>query len=258
MGYAQAGSRCAVGRASALAGLAGVSTRSGAHWLAVRSGAASNELNAVVSTRGFVPDLALLEELRRWWSGAPASWLVEEPDDALTRVLINAGWRPEHTGRWCGRPLGPGPQVPDAGVAVDVALEVVTNDDDLEQWLDVAADCGWFEGLDDREVRRGLLRGSAGESRQAIWVARLEDQSVGMAQGWCSGPDVEVVDVAVRPLARRHGVGTALVSGVLVWGAAHGAREVVAAPSPDGWRLFEALGFENVAVLRDVCFYWSG
>lgn len=258
MGYARAGHRCAMERVFALAGLPTVATRTGPHGLAVRSGASSNDLNAVVSKRGFVPDRAALEELRSWWNGAPASWLVDEPDEALTRALVNAGWIPDRTGRWCGRRLGHSPSLPDESVPRAVALEAIAGDDDLEQWLDVASDCGWIENLEDRVVRRDALRAAANDPRQATWLARLNDRPAGMARGWRSGPNVEVVDVAVRDSARRHGVGTALVSGVLVWGGKHGAREVVAAPSPDGWRLFDALGFENVPVIHDACFYWTG
>ena len=258
MGYARAGHRCAMERVLALAGLPTVATRTGAHGLAVRSGAGSNDLNAVVGRRGFVPDRASLDELRSWWDGAPASWLVDEPDEALTRALVDAGWIPERTGRWCGRSLGHGPDVADARVPHAMAIEAVASANDLEQWLDVASDCGWVEDLEDRGVRRDLLRGAVGDPRQRTWLARLDDRPVGMARGWCSGRNVEVVDVAVRDTARRHGVGTALVSGVLVWGVEHGAREVVAAPSPDGWRLFDALGFENVPVIPDACFYWAG
>jgi len=103
MNYAVAGHRCAMERVVALAGLPTVATRTGPHGLAVCSGASSNNLNAVVSKRGFVPDWAALEELRTSWNGAPASWLVDEPDEALTRSLVSAGWTPDRTGRWCGR-----------------------------------------------------------------------------------------------------------------------------------------------------------
>jgi GNAT superfamily N-acetyltransferase len=256
MDYARSGHRCAIERVLALAGLPGVSTRSGPYGLAVRSGTGSNDLNAVVGTRGFIPDSLLLTELQTWWSGAPASYVVEDPDEALTRALVDAGWIPERTGRWCGRPLD-GTGLEEREVAA-VALEAVADDPGLEQWLDVAADCGWIDDLDGRAVRRDLLRGAADDPRQALWVASLGGRPVGMARGWRSGHVVEVVDVAVRRAARRRGVGTALVSGVLVWGARHGAREVVAAPSPDGWRLFRALGFENVPVVPDVVFYWTG
>ena len=258
MSYAVAGQRCAMDRVLTLASSATVSTRSGPHWLAVRSGASSNDLNAVLSKPGFVPDRALLNELRRWWDGALASWLVEEPNEALTRVLVNDGWTPERSGRWCGRLLHHGPHVRAASGPKDMTVVRVATDDDLEQWLDVASACGWFEGRHDRMTRRDLMRGAAGDPLGASWLARLVDRPVGMVRGWVSGPYVEIVDVAVRHSAQRRGVGTALVSSVLAWGATKGAREVVAAPSPDGWSLFDALAFTNVPVTPDVCFYWSG
>lgn len=253
MGHAEAGHRLAIERAAALADRDGAAVRSGPGWLAVRSGAASNDLNAVISTPGFVPDSGLLEDLEGWWDDVPASWLVAEPHEALTQALVEAGWDPERTGRWCGRALDT--DHPVAGVA---SIEAVGGDEDLECWLDVATECGWIEGDDERLVRRDLLRSAYADPREAIWLARLDGQPVGMARGWCSASDLEVVDVAVREAARRRGVGTALVSTVLTWGASRGALDVVAAPSPDGWRLFESLGFDNVPVVPDVCFHWSG
>ena len=161
----------------------------------------------------------MLEKLRGWWNGVPASWLVEEPDEALTQVLLNAGWLPDRTGRWCLRPLDQSSHLPNANVSDGVALEPVTADDDLELWLDVASECGWIEDLDDRGVRRDLLRPAAADPRQAMWLARLDDRPEGMVRGWCSErePVVEVVDVAVRAPVRRQGVGKALVSRVLAW-----------------------------------------
>ncbi len=201
---------------------------------------------------------ALLNELREMVGRALASWLVEEPNEALTHVLVNDGWTPERCGRWCGRLLHHGPHVRAASGPKDMTVVRVATDDDLEQWLDVASACGWFEGRHDRMTRRDLMRGAAGDPLGASWLARLVDRPVGMVRGWVSGPYVEIVDVAVRHSAQRRGVGTALVSSVLAWGATKGAREVVAAPSPDGWSLFDALAFTNVPVTPDVCFYWSG
>ncbi len=260
MDYARAGQRCAIERVLGLADLPVVSTRVDPNAIAVRSGAGSNDLNAVVSTPGFVPDIAMLEKLRGWWNGVPASWLVEEPDEALTQVLLNAGWLPDRTGRWCARPLGQSSHLPNASVSEGVALEPVTADDDLELWLDVASGCGWIEDPVDRGVRGDLLRPAATDPRQGMWVARLDDRPAGMVRGWCSErePVVEVVDVAVRASVRRRGVGRALVSRVMAWGTTRGASEVVAAPSPDGWRLFDALGFENVPAIPDTSFYWTG
>lgn len=253
MDIARTGHGCAVGRATALAELAPAAVRSGPGWLAVRSGAASNDLNLVVSEPGFVPDPQLLDRLLDWFEPLPASWLVREPDDSLTHTLVVAGWMSERTGRWCGRTFSSLPCLP--SVTESVTVQAVTDDDGLDAWLDIAAACEWVETAEDRRLRGELLRAAARDRRWAAWVARLEGRPVGMARGWSNGPHIELVDVAVRHEARRHGLGTALVSSALAWGAARGASEVVAAPSPDGWLLFEALGFHNVPVDRDVCFY---
>ena len=54
------------------------------------------------------------------------------------------------------------------------------------------------------------------------------------------------------------------VAGVVQWlseaiafgqAAGLGADTVVAQPSPDGWRLLSSLGFVNVQVVPEVCFY---
>lgn len=250
MDIALAGQRCAVERSLALADHEAVEVRFGPGWLGVRSGAASNDLNVVVSDPGFRPWPDLLDGLRAWFNDVSASWLVREPDVALTRVLSDHGWRAERTGRWCGR-VATG----DVGHDSLAEIVVVTDASELTGWLEVASGCGWCEDIIDRRVRGALLRGFVEDPRHTAWVARLAGRPVGMATGWCAGEIVEVVDVAVREEARRQGIGRGLVADVLRWGEARGAVDVVAAPSPNGWRLFEALGFANVPVVPDVCFY---
>ena len=250
MDVARAGQSCATSRAAALGDLAPVSVRRGEGWVAVRTSAASNDLNVVLGEPGFVPDADLLGTLLRWLGEVPASWQVRAPDAALSRALTAAGWTPERTGRWCGRELAPVGAAPG-----EVVVSPVADAGDLEDWLDVAQACDWLEDTHDRGVRRALAEALEGEPRHRAWVARLGERPVGMATGWYAAPCVEVVDVAVLEDVRRRGVGGALVGAVLAWGAAWGAREVVAAPSPEGWRLFESLGFDNVPAEPDVCFY---
>ncbi len=247
MQIARAGHRCARARAAALTGLGPVSTRCGPGWVAARTGALANDLNVVVGEPGFVPGSGLVDDLVAWFGDAPASWLASEPDDALTAVLVSAGAAPERTGRWCGRPVTGAPGDP-AGVRP-------AGPDDLGQWLDVAEACGWYDGRADRATRAGLARAWSGDPRRASFLAWQGDRAVGLASGWCDGEVVEVVDVAVLPQARRAGRGRDLVAAVVAWGAGRGADQVVAAPSPDGWRLMRSLGFDNVPVEPDVCLY---
>lgn len=249
MDWAREGHRLAISRVLALADLPSAAARSGDGWTAVRTGAASNDLNAVISEPGLVPPVALLGELRDWWDGVPASWLVESPSSRLTQALVVAGWSPERTGRWCGQSSGWFAHAPG-----EVSVDIVSGSG-VDEWLDIADGCGWFEDERDRDVRRSLLQAASGDDRQRLWLARLDDRPVGMARGGRGDGVTEVVDVAVVESARRQGVGTALVAAVILWG---GDTGVIAAPSPDGWRLFESLGFDNVPVVPDVCFYWSG
>lgn len=252
MDIARAAHHCAIARAVGFAGYAPVSVQSGRGWLAARSGADSNDLNVVVSEAGFLPSATLVGELSRWFAGVPASWLVEWADESLTGVLCGAGWTPERTGRWCGRPLWP--IRPSIG-GVEIAM--LGADSGVDGWLDVAASCGWFGGHPDRGTRAELMSAMITDHRRGAWLASLQGHPVGMATGWCDGGAVELVDVAVREENRRRSVGTALVGRVVAWGAGRGAEEVVAAPSPDGWRLMRSLGFNNVGVVPDTCFYLS-
>lgn len=252
MGIADIAHRCVIARSVALAEYPPVSVRSGQGWFAVRSGAKSNELNVVVSEASFVPSAHLVDDLTRWFGELPVSWLTEQPEAALTSVLSGATWTPERTGRWCGRPL-----VPIQTSFGDLEITTVRADSGLDDWLDVASACGWFDDSADRDVRRELMVAMVVDPRRGAWLASLENRPVGMATGWCAGGAVELVDVAVRVDFRRRGAGTELIARVMAWGAARGAREVVAAPSPDGWRLLRSLGFDNVGVVPDTCFYLS-
>lgn len=202
-----------------------------AGYVAVRTGLDSNDLNGVVADAGFRPEPAVVAGLVGWFAGVPAQWLAAGPDPWLTAVLVAAGLTPERTGHWCGRAVGP--HVPAPGVE-----RVAT----VAEWSPVAQACGWGE------------RPAYDLAQRPHWVARRDGRAVGVASGWI-GEACELVDVAVLPTARRTGVGTALVETVLAWAAASGAREVVAAPSPDGWALLSGLGFEAAPVVPDVAFY---
>ena len=61
----------------------------------------------------------------------------------------------------------------------------------------------------------------------------------------------DIQTLAVTPSARRHGLGRALVTGLLAAAAARGAEEVfleVRADNPNARALYDSLGFEQIAV----------
>lgn len=236
------GERSAIGRLLALADRPGTEVRGGEGWVAVRTGLASNDLNGVVSLGADV-DAALVADLADWWGEAPACWLVPDPDPALTALLQAAGWHPERTGRWAGRPLGD--DLPSGRGAIPMG--------DPADHLDVRQACGWFDA-DERHDRRALL------APHPLWhhvVVRRGPRVVGAASGFV-GAALEVVDLAVLPDERRTGVGSALLGALVAWGRERGAEHVVAAPSHDGARLLAAHGFVLAPVTPDVCAYSPG
>ncbi len=243
----------ACNRLGALAGAPGVDVRRGAHWLAVRTGAASNDLNGVVSGADVEITEDLVADLTAYFSSAdvPASWLTEHAEPSWTRVLEAAKARPERTGHWSGRAIGPIPTV-----TSDVQITRVSSSDDLERWLDVAATCGWLESADDRGVRRGLYTGLGFDHPQlSHWLALVQNRPVGFASAFVDRDVVDLCNLGVAAAWRRRGIGTALVAARLRHAANHYCRIAVSAPSPDGWALQRKLGFHSVPVIADTCFY---
>lgn len=240
-------------RLSALAAVTGVQVRRGEHWLAVCTGADSNDLNGVVSGAEVEITADLVTDLSVFFSaaGVPASWLTEHADPRWTWALEAAGAHPERTGHWSGRAIGSTlPLAPHVGVAR------VTSADDLERWLDVAASCEWVESVDDREARRRLYTGIGFDDTQlSHWLATVGDEPVGFASSFIDGDVVDLCNLGVTEAWRRRGIGTALVAARLEHAADRGCRLAVSAPSPDGWQLQRRLGFHTVPVIADTCFY---
>lgn len=229
----------------------GVEVRRGDGWFAVRTGVDSNDLNGVVSTPGAEVSADLVEDLLAWFAGAPASWLTSREDPELTDLLLAAGARAERSGCWSGRRIEPVP-------AYQGGVEVhrVGGTRDLDRWLEVAAECGWIETTSCRGARRRLyLALGLDSSRLSHWLAVDDGEAVGFASGFLDGDVVDLCNLGVLATHRRRGIGLALVAARLADAASRGASLAVSAPSPDGWRLQQALGFRSVPVIPDTCFY---
>ena len=235
--------RTVLGRLLCQADLPGTEVRGDDGWVAVRSGALANDLNGVVSQGAEGIDAALVDDLAAWFGGVPASWLSSHPDPRLTALLTAAGARPERTGRWVGRDLPEALELPDGVLAMG----------DPVDHLDVIEACGLAEPA-DRVARREQLQP---HPLFVHVVVRRDGVPVGVATGF-AGPSLEVVQVGVLEEHRRRGHGRALVEALMVVGRARGLETVVAAPTPEGGRLFAALGFAPAPVTPDVCFYLPG
>ncbi len=215
---------------------------------AVRTGVRSDGQNGATSTR-FDPAKAadLVAETIAWFreSKVPASWLCAETADALGSVLIAAGCKAE-TAAWEMRA-----QVAelDLGAAPHEAAEVrrVLSERELGGWLAVAAECEWFDDERDKQTSCRLYADLvfAENAPLRLYLALEHGLPVGMAVAFFTESIVLLDSVAVRPFARRRGVGRSLALTRLRDARDRGCDVATLAPSPDGAKLYEALGFER-------------
>ena len=254
LSIAYAAQHAAEARLAAYAAAPGTAVRRGRDWFAVRTDVDSNDMNGVVSEVQAEISADLADDLVGWFrAGAvSASWLTTRPDPQLTRTLLSAGARADRSGHWSGRSMPTPARPPDAGVEV---VRVVS-DHHLEEWLDVAAECGWIEDDSDRQARRRLYL-ALGLDGAALthWLALDRDQPVGFASSFLDAKVIDRCDLGVAESHRRRGIGRALVAARLADAAPRGATTVVSAPSPEGWWLQQTLGFRSVPVVADTWFY---
>ncbi len=190
--------------------------------LAVRTGILSNTENGVVSTTAELGP-GTVDALIEFLADVPASWIALEP--ALGPSLAAAGATPENDA-WLLRGAVGEPAEPRHDV------REVRTPEELDEWLDVLRDCGWW---DDVEPARRLY--------QRLGTDGLYLTEDGAASAFFAPPLAYLNTVAVRERRRRRGIGTALAHARLREARARGCTEAVLAASPDGSKLWRALGF---------------
>ena len=101
-----------------------------------------------------------------------------------------------------------------------------------------------YEGL-DAAVGTGLIR------PEQIDVLGLVDGDVVATAGVVHGTRAaEVQHIATQRSHRRRGIGTAMTVAALDLVRRQGGRHAVLTASPDGFGIYERLGFETVATVR--------
>jgi ribosomal protein S18 acetylase RimI-like enzyme len=251
----RAGDAAAAARLRRYAGCAAAQSRAGDGWLAVATGARSHDMNGVVSEAGAALPEGLVDELLAWFADLelPASWLVEgEGDDpALAAVLAERGARSEDSRSWAGRRIDDDlfAVLVEGDVGSDVVITRVRTSDELDEWLGVAGRCGWLVDDRDRRARRRLhLSIGLDDGDLVHWVARRDGRAVAMASAHVIGTVVDLCNLAVVDRERRQGIGRALAGERIRTARERGATTIVSALSPDGWKLYEPLGFRSVGV----------
>lgn len=257
----RAGEDAAAGRLHRYARCAAARTRSGEGWFAVATGAEANDMNGVVSQPGASIPRDLVDHLIEWFAQqrVPASWLLAGEDRELATTLVGRGASAETSGWWAGRlieddllRLSPVP---------GITISRVTTEEDLRDWLDVAGVCGWFDHEAGRSVRKKIylsvgLADDDDDDELSHWVARRAGHAVGMASSFLNRRSVvDLCNLAVVDSERRQGIGRALAGERIRAASERGARTIVSALSPDGWRLYRSLRFQSVPVTPDRWFY---
>jgi GNAT superfamily N-acetyltransferase len=227
---------------------------------AVATGVLSNVENGIVGSR-LRPSEAddAIRALIDWLveRRLPASWIcpqAPQPSDLPAR-LVRAGCRAENNGIDMGAELQalPKPPPPPGGIE----LVRVGEERMLDLWLDVAESCGWIDEPGDRERRRLQIRSLELDHNEPLrrLIALRGERPVGMATGFVAERVLLLHDVAVVAHEQRRGIGRALTLGLAHWARAVGCEVAVLAPSPDGAKLAQSLGFQTAPTPPDRWFY---
>ena len=227
----------------------GVEARESDGVYAVRTRVQSNSENVVLSGADAQVTPALAAELAGWFAEweLPASWICAEGPrrEQAVAALESAGYKAERAG-WEMRARISSLDLGSTGGA-GVRIERVSTPRGLEDWLDVAGACGWFEGDPGRVAMRDHYAGLGLGEQAALrhYVARRAGVPVGMASAFFGGEAIVLAAVGVLPDLRRQGIGRALALLRLREARDRGCRLALLAPSPDGDALYETLGFES-------------
>ena len=229
-----------------------VASRALGDGVAVLTGLESNAENGVVCSRG----PGELAELLAWLD-APAQWLLApptEPPDLLER-LVAAGAVAERTAVVMGADLG---SVPTPGViAPDVRIVAVRDRAQLEAWMGIAEACHFVDPGAQRE-RWTAIAASLGLRADGPLQHRLavvDGQPVGIAAVLLGGSHAALRHLAVLPIARRAGVGRALMAHLAAEARRAGALHATLGPTPESIPFYRGCGFVLRPDVRDRILY---
>jgi ribosomal protein S18 acetylase RimI-like enzyme len=155
--------------------------------------------------------------------------------------LEQDGFHVLRTEPWFLRPPGALP----AESPTDLELVRVTTEGEVEEFEAVSV--RGFEN-EDATIAPGTFHPPAilANDRMVMFLGRAQGRAVGAAMGYRTNQAIGVFGVTVVASARKHGYGTALTRAAML---AETDLPAVLAPSPEGARLYERLGFSRVGEL---------
>jgi N-acetylglutamate synthase len=204
-------------------------------WRLRAGGGMTGRANSVFPNReGALPLAGRIEHVEEWYAARGLAARFQ-----LTRASLPPGLADALAGR--GYRIGQAPSsvqvAPLPPLVADESVELLDAPDD--RWVELWA-AG--RGFDDLDLSRALLTGGADPAA----FARLSGAAIGRAvacDGWLG-----ITSMLTVPAARRRGLGRAIVSSLVAWGAAHGCTrgllQVERANVP-ARALYESLGFRE-------------
>lgn len=124
----------------------------------------------------------------------------------------------------------------------DLAIEVLEPEQAVVH-ADIAA-AGFQAPLE--AFLRLMTPGVLGRAGVRTYVGKIGDEPVATGVGVCFENHVGIFNVATLPAHRRHGYGAAITRRAVRDGLDRGARWAWLQSSPDGYRIYEKLGFRTL------------
>jgi hypothetical protein len=163
-------------------------------------------------------------------------------DNWQSLELERFGFRVWRTEPWFLRPSGPVDDEPRS----DLELVRVTTPREVEEFEAVSVRGFEHEGA---TIAPGAIHPASilGDQRMVMILGRAGGRAVAAAMGYRTDEAVGVFGVTVVASARRRGYGTAVTRAAML---PESGLPAALAPSPEGERLYERLGFSRVGALN--------
>jgi hypothetical protein len=230
------------------------------HGFGVASGLASNTENGAVVSPAILDRPTDLDQLLTWLRDRAdaASVIVTEPlAPAAVTQLVRSGLDPENTGNDMGRVLETADTAGSIRSPDEIQISEITDSAALPDGFRVYQADGWWDEPEEFDRAPPLPTGSdsgPANRRATGWLTTCTVPSVRLHRSCAATP---CCSFAVSSSQSSVGAasGRRLTRARLAAAAHDGASHAVLSPSPDGYHLHCALGFDLVASPRNRWFY---
>ena len=212
--------------------------------ISLMSGLPIATLNGVF-TDAVRPDVTDIDRAAAGLAGLPLPWSIQfrgEPEPAAERVAARYGLTARETLPLMVYRPESGQQAPPARESAAAAVRAAGQQDRADYTAALAA------GM---EAPPEIMTPFGSPEAFALpggvpYLAREDGQIVSVGFGMFAGPITGIFNIATRPANRGRGYGRAVTSRIVADGIARGADLAYLQSSPDGYPLYESMGFRTV------------